>query len=1112
MKTRSLHKLAAPALASLLILSAGLRTASGQGTAFIYQGQLASNGAPVTGRYDMVFWLYETNVSGSVIAGPITNSDTDVSNGLFSVTLDFGPGVFTGSNYWLDISVSPAGSNTFVELAPRQAILPVPYSIYSTTAGNAATANNAASVSATNISGSLSLLQLPGPVVTNDAANLTLNGLFSGNGSGLTNLLNGMLALAPTIYMNFDSVNTSTGRVSATSYLASFGVILTNVTPSETLFIDNSSINGCATPSSSPNFLSQDAAGSPPTSFTFLFATPLQSVTFTRCAVGGDCATPQWTATAYAGTNTMASAGVCCINSDLGQPAHTYTLNGPGITSLTISANGDGFSAISSPPLDDFYLVPQSITVNGAFTATSFIGNGSSLTSLNPANLSAGTASINISGNAATATIASNVTGNIADSQLSANIPRLNGTNVFTGMNLFAGVTIATNPNNIVSGTFTGNAAGLTNLNAAQLTGGTISLAQLPGVVVTNAETDVNLTGTFSGNGAFLTELPLNGLQSGGAAVSEVLAWNGSVWAPETVPAGGLALFDGAGTNESFYGMTFVSNITAAANQTLVLQPDYANPNGNSGNGGNISILGGNAGADSGGSGGNITMQAGGAVPAGGSGYYNQGTAGAVSISGGGGYNGVGGNVTIASGPNSEWSQTINGFSKILLQGGSADDNFGLDGGSIAIEGGHNESSDNSPVAAGGNVTISGGDALGSYPGGNILILPGTGTPNGYIGLPDPTVIYATTNSLFYSDSQSGDFFAGTGAGNSGATNTTAIGYEADPHATGNDTAVGYQALQASGGDNTAVGYQALATSPWTEDTAVGCDALATDNPIGLPIAEGANTAIGYAALEFNNLFAAGAITGDNTAVGAAALANNSGLDNTAVGAGALENNFIFTFLGLNTICSYNTANGCLALCNNSGNNNIAIGYQAGSNITTNNNNIDIGSAGTNTDNGVIRIGTTNIQVNTYIAGIYGVTSSGGVETYVDAAGHLGTKTSSARFKRDIRSMGDMSDVLLSLRPVAFKYKPELDANGIQQFGLIAEEVQKVDPDLVVRGDDGKPYSVRYDAVNAMLLNEFLKEHQTIQDLKQQNDALAKQLNELETAVKSLETKTGGAQ
>jgi hypothetical protein len=157
--------------------------------------------------------------------------------------------------------------------------------------------------------------------------------------------------------------------------------------------------------------------------------------------------------------------------------------------------------------------------------------------------------------------------------------------------------------------------------------------------------------------------------------------------------------------------------------------------------------------------------------------------------------------------------------------------------------------------------------------------------------------------------------------------------------------------------------------------------------------------------------------------------------------------------------------------------NNIALGDSAGLNHTGDDGqNIDIGNSGVAGDNRTTRIGAN--QIRTFIAGIYGQTASGGTAVYVNSDGQLGTVTSSRRFKDNIRPMEKASESILALRPVTFEYKKEIDPTGTPQFGLVAEEVDKVDPDLVVRDKEGRPYTVRYDQVNAMLLNEFLKEHQ----------------------------------
>ena len=231
------------------------------------------------------------------------------------------------------------------------------------------------------------------------------------------------------------------------------------------------------------------------------------------------------------------------------------------------------------------------------------------------------------------------------------------------------------------------------------------------------------------------------------------------------------------------------------------------------------------------------------------------------------------------------------------------------------------------------------------------------------------------------------------------------------------------------------------------------------------------NTANGVQALTRNT-------TGNsNTASGISALFfNTTGSSNTASGINALF---------FNTTGNSNTASGTSALNNNTtGSSNIALGIGAGQNLTTGSFNIDIGNAGVAGEGATIRIGSS--QTATFIAGISGATVAGGVSVIVDANGHLGTIVSSQRFKDEIKSMGNArGEYLCSLQPVTFRYKQELDPDSIPlQYDTIAEEVEKVNPDLVARDAEGKVYTVRYEAVNAMLLNEFLKEHRTVQELK----------------------------
>jgi uncharacterized coiled-coil protein SlyX len=170
--------------------------------------------------------------------------------------------------------------------------------------------------------------------------------------------------------------------------------------------------------------------------------------------------------------------------------------------------------------------------------------------------------------------------------------------------------------------------------------------------------------------------------------------------------------------------------------------------------------------------------------------------------------------------------------------------------------------------------------------------------------------------------------------------------------------------------------------------------------------------------------------------------------------------------------------------------------------------NIDIGNAGVAGESKTIRIGTTGTQARTFIAGLSGVTVAGGVGVIVGTNGKLGTVVSSERFKDAIKPMDKASEAILALKPVTFRYKKELDPDRIPQFGLVAEQVEKVNPDLVARNEQGKPYTVRYEAVNAMLLNEFLKEHRKVEALEskmaKQESTNADQQNVIQALVASL--------
>src|SRR6266699_6947306 len=332
----------------------------------------------------------------------------------------------------------------------------------------------------------------------------------------------------------------------------------------------------------------------------------------------------------------------------------------------------------------------------------------------------------------------------------------------------------------------------------------------------------------------------------------------------------------------------------------------------------------------------------------------------------------------------------------------------------------------------------------------------------------------------------------------------------------GDNTAEGTDALfsNTTGTENTAIGFDALfSNTTGDSNTATGSIALST-NTTGVR-----NTANGYAALNSNT-------TGErNTATGRAAMVNNTtGNNNTAHGHDALfsnttairntasgsfalfsnttgPNNTALGYFALfsNTTGNSNTAAGYDALLNNTtGIGNIALGNFAGSNLTTGDNNIDVGNVGIAGESNTIRIGTVGTQTATYMAGIVGKTAPMGTPVFINANRQLGTTPSSARFKDEIRRMDKASEAILALKPVTFHYKKEFDPEGIPQFGLVAEEVEKINPALITRDPEGKPYTVRYEAINAMLLNEFLKEHRKVE---QQEASITQQRQDFEAAI-----------
>lgn len=371
----------------------------------------------------------------------------------------------------------------------------------------------------------------------------------------------------------------------------------------------------------------------------------------------------------------------------------------------------------------------------------------------------------------------------------------------------------------------------------------------------------------------------------------------------------------------------------------------------------------------------------------------------------------------------------------------------------------------------------------GGYPGGNTaegqaalfgLTTGGFNTAVGFFSL------RANSTNRFNTAIGAGTLLANT------ADNNTATGAAALLTNTigANNTANGAFALfsNINGNLNTADGYQALFSNvgPLNDNlgslnTAVGVQALFNNTSGGYNTANGVQALMGNTTGSYNTASGVSALWQNsigsyNVAFGGAALSGNDGNHNTGIGYAALINS---------TTADNNTAIGYGALITNStGSNNIGVGYQAGINITTASHVICIGADGNNVDN------------TCFIANIHGVTTQNNdaVPVLVDSAGQLGTVSSSRRYKTDIKPIDKVSESILALKPVSFRYKLHKDMKP--QFGLIAEEVAEVNPDLVVHDKEGKPYTVRYDAINAMLLNEFLKEHSTVEELKKEVAAL----------------------
>ena len=402
-----------------------------------------------------------------------------------------------------------------------------------------------------------------------------------------------------------------------------------------------------------------------------------------------------------------------------------------------------------------------------------------------------------------------------------------------------------------------------------------------------------------------------------------------------------------------------------------------------------------------------------------------------------------------------------------LFQPGAASNNTGVGTGALALN-----TADSNTATGVAALILNTSGARNTANGAGALVNNDSGTSNGAVGA------FALTGNI--DGSRNNAFGESALRENIHAHDNTAIGDGAlfGNDATGNglanfNTAVGSNALVSNtdGHSNTAVGYAALSSSGESRNTAVGSGAL-TDS-FG-----GANTALGADAL--------GSTTSGNlnTAIGTDAIFDNtSGSNNTAVGNEALVSN---------TTGDGNTAVGDEAgNAITSGSHNVVVGDSAGLNVTMADNVICIGAS----------VGGADVSNTSWIGNVYGVTTQSGTTAavIVSDTGQLGTVASSERFKKDIAAMDKASETILSLRPVTFHYKT--DTKGTPQFGLIAEEVAKVNPALVLPDKEGKPFSVRYEQVNAMLLNEFLKEHRKVENLEA---TVAQQHKDFEAAVAEL--------
>ena len=572
MKTRTTHFMAALALLALATLNPQLTTARAQGTAFTYQGTLADGGSPATGSYDLIFALFDAVTHGTQQGVTVTNAATPVTNGQFTVTLDFGSAALDLQSgrvpkggtpgRWLELAVSSNGANTFVTLAPRQLITPVPYAIFANTASNLS-----GTVAADRISGQLQPAQLPATVVFNGQPAVNLggsfnggfSGAFNGNGAGLNNLNASQLTTGtvPLAQLPSSVVLNGASGVTLSGAFSGDGSGLSNVTA--TVQLPSYVVTNGATGVTLAGTFNGDGGGLTNVNAAQLNGTLPDAVLSTNVTLLNGT-------NLFGGTNTF--AGVLIATNSANQISGSFAGSGAGLT---------GLSATQLTGIVPLTQLPANLVTNGASGVTfsgAFCGDGSGLSNVTatvqlPANVvTNGATGLTLSGTFSgsggglTNLNAAQLNGTVPDTGLSSNVALLNGTNLFGGTNTFAGVLIATNPANQISGSFAGSGAGLTGLSTAQLTG-TVPLAQLPANLVTNGAGGINLSGTFSGDGSGLTNL--NGGNLGA----------GTVGSAQLVPGAQPSPLVAAGTNVNAQANTLYDATNSS--QTTFVPPLNAN-------------------------------------------------------------------------------------------------------------------------------------------------------------------------------------------------------------------------------------------------------------------------------------------------------------------------------------------------------------------------------------------------------------------------------------------------------------------------------------------------------------------------------------------------------